>query len=138
MPMTIAQFGGPFHRLVLAYDRFAFMRDEDDQKLFIRDWYECFKHYGPEAWDRATLAWKRHHPKFPAQSEMHALLLDLIPDMIREREEQEREERLAALPPVDPAHRAELQTRLRRLKASMQLRPPEPSDAPPLLPESER
>jgi hypothetical protein len=135
MPMTIQQFLVPFHRLVLAYDRFAFVK-ESDQGLFTDDWYDSFKHYGFEAWDKATVTWKRGHPKFPAQSEMHALLLELIPDMIRERDEQRERERIAKLPPIDPAKLAELKERFRRLRDAHLLKPPEgPSDAPPLLPE---
>ena len=127
MPMTDDQFGLHFHRLVLAFDRFAFLKDERDQDLLTEDWYESFKRYSPQAWARAVDAWKRSHPKFPAQSEMHALILALIPEMVREEEEAQRRERLAGLPPPNPERIEAVKETLRSWRRVRQLQGPAPA-----------
>jgi hypothetical protein len=123
VPMTVEQFALPFHRLVLAYDRFAFVKD-DDQQLLTEDWYASFKKYNADLWARGVEEWKAGRPKFPAQSEMHDHLLFLAPVMVREHEEEERRQRLAAAPPIDPAKLADLRERLRGLQEQKQLRFP--------------
>ena len=136
MPMTKPQFAVPFHRLVLAYDRFAFVK-EDDQDLLLEDWFSSFQKYGLDAWERGVDVWKHTRPKFPAQSEMHDLLLDLIPGMHLEDLEREydaetvrrRAEGLIA----DQQEQAKLRDGLRRLANSMHLRSGAGQDSAPEL-----
>jgi len=132
--MTVEEFTQPFQRLALAFNRFAFL-SEGDREMLTDDWYDCFSRYDGEAWVHAVDVWKRSHTQFPTQAEMHGLLLDLIPAMVANREEAARQERMRLANPPDLAKTEELRERLRRLKQAMQLKPPAPSDAPPLLPE---
>jgi hypothetical protein len=138
VPMTQEEFYPAFERLNLAFNRFAFLSDRE-RAIFTEDWYQEFKHYLPDVWEQGVAHWKSSRRSYPTMAELHDVLQeDVAPRLVFEREERERQERLAARPPIDQVRRAELQERMRRLKAAMQLKPPAPSDAPPLLGDAQR
>ena len=126
MPMTQEEFYPPYERLTLAFNRLAFL-SERERAILTEDWFQSFKRYSPESWERAVDAWKRSKTAFPTQAEMHDLLLDLIPEMVREEEEAARRERLAGLPPPDPERVEAVKANLRSWRRARQLLGPGPA-----------
>lgn len=131
--MTFDQFAPPLALLQTHFEQRP--RGEKEEKLYRLSWFRIFEPISVEAWEAAVERWIATQRWMPKPVEMRELCYEEAARLVHERDEAEHRASLRRLAPPNPEDVRRVKEKLRRLREAMQLKPPAPSDAPPLLPE---